>query len=39
MNGAGIIHDYELALAKTLPQSVAHYIKNGQFGLWEETGC
>lgn len=38
MNGAGIIHDYELALIGATTENVAYYIKNGQFGLWEETG-
>jgi|TARA_B100001964_G_C14154850_1_gene563779 hypothetical protein len=38
MSGAGIIHDYELALIGATTENVAHYIKNGQFGLWKETG-
>lgn len=38
MNGAGVIHDYELALIGATTESVAHYISNGQFGLWRETG-
>lgn len=38
MNGAGIIHDYEFALIGATTESVARYIKEGQFGLWEETG-
>jgi len=38
MNGAGIIHDFELALIGATTESVARYIKEGQFGLWEETG-
>ncbi|MCX5695180.1 MAG: hypothetical protein NTW18_00740 [Candidatus Omnitrophica bacterium] len=38
MNGAGIIHDYELALIGATTESVAKYIKEGQFGLWKETG-
>ncbi|MGC8783944.1 MAG: hypothetical protein ACP5RN_06125 [Armatimonadota bacterium] len=38
MNGAGPIHDYELALIGKTTESVAHYIRVGQFGLWEETG-
>jgi len=37
-NGACAIHDYELALVGATTESVAHYIRNGQFGLWEETG-
>jgi hypothetical protein len=38
MNGAGPIHDYELALIGATTESVAQYISTGQFGLWEETG-
>jgi len=38
MNGAGPIHDYELALIGATTESVARYITEGQFGLWEETG-
>lgn len=38
MNGAGIIHDYEFALIGATTESVAKYIKEGQFGLWKETG-
>lgn len=38
MNGACTIHDYELALIGATTESVAHYIKEGQFGLWIETG-
>jgi hypothetical protein len=38
MNGACAIHDYELARAGVTTESVAHYISQGQFGLWRETG-
>jgi hypothetical protein len=38
VNGSGIIHDYELALIGATTESVARYIKNGEFGLWQETG-
>lgn len=38
MNGSGIIHDYELSLIGATTESVARYIKEGQFGLWEEVG-
>lgn len=38
MNGAGPIHDFELALIGATTESVARYISAGQFGLWEETG-
>lgn len=39
MNGAGPIHDFELALVGATTESVARYIQTGQFGLWQETGC
>jgi len=38
LNGAGVIHDYEFALVGATTESVARYISEGQFGLWEETG-
>jgi hypothetical protein len=38
MNGAGAIHDYELARIGATTESVARYIREGQFGLWRETG-
>jgi hypothetical protein len=38
MNGAGVVHDYEFAKIGATTESVAHYIKQGQFGLWQETG-
>lgn len=38
MNGAGPIHDFELALYGATTESVARYITSGQFGLWRETG-
>jgi hypothetical protein len=38
MNGAGPIHDWELALIGATTESVARYIQSGEFGLWEETG-
>ena len=37
-NGAGGIHDYELALIGETCESVAKYVSEGQFGLWNETG-
>jgi hypothetical protein len=37
MNGAGPIHDYELALIGATCESVARYIRTGEFGLWKET--
>jgi hypothetical protein len=36
-NGACAIHDYELALIGATTESVAQYLPQGQFGLWEET--
>src|SRR5262249_47042493 len=38
MNGAGPIHDWELALIGATTESVARYIRTGEFGLWRETG-
>ena len=38
MNGAGAIHDYELARIGATTESVARYIQTGEFGLWQETG-
>jgi len=38
MNGAGIIHDYELARIGATTESVARYVRSGEFGLWTETG-
>ena len=38
MNGAGLIHDYELARIGATTESVARYIRSGEFGLWQETG-
>jgi len=38
LNGAGVIHEYEFAKIGATTESVAHYIKEGQFGLWQETG-
>lgn len=37
-NGAGIIHDFELALVGGTSEDVAKWIQRGQFGLWQETG-
>jgi hypothetical protein len=37
MNGAGPIHDYELARVGATCESVARYIRSGEFGLWRET--
>ncbi len=38
MNGAGAIHDYELARIGATTESVDRYIRTGEFGLWAETG-
>lgn len=37
-NGACAIHDFELALIGATTESVARYLREGQFGLWYETG-
>ncbi len=37
-NGAGVIHDFELARIGATTESVARYIRSGEFGLWRETG-
>lgn len=39
MNGAGPIHDWELARIGATTESVARYIRSGEFGLWAETGA
>jgi hypothetical protein len=36
-NGAGIIHDFELAMAGGTSENVAKWINVGQFGIWQET--
>jgi len=38
MNGAGPIHDFELALAGETSEYVEKTIENGTFGMAEETG-
>ena len=37
-NGATAIHDFEFAMIGATTESVAKYISEGQFGLWEEDG-
>ncbi|MCY2995252.1 MAG: hypothetical protein NTY19_46430 [Planctomycetota bacterium] len=37
LNGAGAIHDYELARIGATCESVARYIRTGEFGLWRES--
>lgn len=38
LNGAGVIHDFELAAFGGTSEDVAKWIQAGQFGLWQETG-
>ncbi len=38
MNGAGIVHDFELALAGRTSEEVAEHLIDGSFGMAEETG-
>ncbi len=38
LNGAGAIHDFELAMIGETCESVARYVRTGEFGLWNETG-
>jgi len=38
MNGAGIIHDFEIAFSGRTSEDVKTQIKNGSFGMAEETG-
>ena len=38
MNGAGIIHDYELAFMGETSEDVAASLKDGSFGMARETG-
>lgn len=37
-NGAGIIHDFEIAFAGQTSEDVATQIKDGRFGMAKETG-
>ncbi len=36
-NGAGLVHDFELASFGGTSENVARWIQVGQFGLWQET--
>jgi hypothetical protein len=38
LNGAGIIHDFEIAFAGHTSEDVAVQIKDGKFGMAKETG-
>ncbi|MDW8308101.1 MAG: hypothetical protein RMK20_01860 [Verrucomicrobiales bacterium] len=37
-NGAGVIHDWELAFLGRTAESVRENVATGTFGAWEETG-
>ena len=37
-NGAGIIHDWELAFQGKTSEDVGENVNRGQFGIWQETG-
>jgi hypothetical protein len=37
-NGAGIIHDWEFSYLGKSSEDVRENVKNGQFGIWNETG-
>jgi hypothetical protein len=37
-NGAGTIHDWELAFLGRTEESVRENVPNGEFGTWDETG-
>jgi len=38
LNGAGMIHDFEIALAGHTSEDVEAHLANGSFGMAEETG-
>ncbi|MFZ5517933.1 MAG: hypothetical protein ACOY90_14910 [Candidatus Zhuqueibacterota bacterium] len=37
-NGAGTIHDWEFSFQGRSEEDVSRYAREGQFGIWEETG-
>ncbi|MCA9435674.1 MAG: hypothetical protein KC978_07805 [Candidatus Omnitrophica bacterium] len=37
-NGAGVIHDWEFSFQGKSCENVEKYVKEGQFGIWNETG-
>jgi hypothetical protein len=37
-NGAGIIHDWEIAFQGGTSEDVRENVAKGEFGIWEETG-
>ena len=39
LNGAGVIHDFELAFMGETSEDVAATLQNGSFGMGEETGA
>jgi deoxyhypusine synthase len=39
LNGAGVIHDFELAYMGATSEDVAAALKDGSFGMGEETGA
>ncbi len=39
MNGAGAIHDTEIALQGATSEEMTGQIDRGRFGMWEETGA
>jgi len=39
LNGAGVIHDFEIAFMGETSEDVAATLKDGSFGMAEETGC
>jgi len=39
LNGAGVIHDFELAFMGETSEDVAATLKDGSFGMGEETGA
>jgi hypothetical protein len=39
LNGAGVIHDFELAFAGQTSEDVAASLQDGSFGMAEETGA
>lgn len=38
MNGAALIHDYELAIQDGTSEDVGESLADGTFGLWKDTG-
>lgn len=39
LNGASLVHDYEMALAGTTSEDVAESLIDGSFGMTQETGA